>query len=733
MKTFRLVALVCVLCLCLFGCSQQAPEGSAPATTATASPAPTPAPTPTPTPTPAPPDRIPSNTTIAGIDISGMTPTDACIAITAGLETYTFTLNVNGKELTFSAQDMALSLSEENLRQYLEALVSAPMAEAQDLAAFDVDTVLSRVASAFRVNPTNASVRYSSAQGEFVIHNSKDGTGVDLGDLESQVAVALGKLSSSLSAQVYTYSVSPAASHTDARVLQAAEKANAYLCTSVTYNYETPGMNGAQVAITKADIADFVHIDSSFSVSISQDAVRDYVSKMAQKYYGPSFLSAFITTAGYTIPQYQVPYYSAALDVDAMVADLLTCLEDQSTGLRQAPYTTDGVTSTRPYGGNYIELSLDEQKLWLYRNGAVVLSSDVVTGSIVSGDITPPGMYSVTNKFRNINLQGDDYIQYVSYWIGFIGSSYGFHDATWRYSFGGDIYLYNGSHGCVNMPTNKVSVLYNNVTVGTKVIVHGAVTSILKQEITGTQNYKLTSTASPFQLDATAKYAGATLSYASSDSSVASVDADGTVTVHKTGTATITVSSKAYQHFTSASFSVTITVAENCGNGQHTVESWTQTQASTCGDAGKESGICSQCGTPQERDVPPTGQHTVENWSQTQAPTCGDAGKESGTCGQCGTPQERDVPPTGQHSPNAWVQVTAPGCETAGLEETTCSICGNPLQREVAATEHAFAPQNPQCSNGCGTANPDYAPPVAPNPSPELTPESSSDQSTPDE
>ncbi|MEE3403498.1 MAG: L,D-transpeptidase [Acutalibacteraceae bacterium] len=36
----------------------------------------------------------------------------------------------------------------------------------------------------------------------------------------------------------------------------------------------------------------------------------------------------------------------------------------------------------------------------------------------------------------------------------------GFHDADWQDGFGGNFYLENGSHGCVNMPDDAVEKLY---------------------------------------------------------------------------------------------------------------------------------------------------------------------------------------------------------------------------------------------------------------------------------
>ena len=46
------------------------------------------------------------------------------------------------------------------------------------------------------------------------------------------------------------------------------------------------------------------------------------------------------------------------------------------------------------------------------------------------------------------------------------------HDAdTWRYGvYGGNIYTYNGSHGCVNLPYSAAETIYNNIEAGIPVI-----------------------------------------------------------------------------------------------------------------------------------------------------------------------------------------------------------------------------------------------------------------------
>lgn len=127
-------------------------------------------------------------------------------------------------------------------------------------------------------------------------------------------------------------------------------------------------------------------------------------------------------------------------------------------------------------GSSYVEIDLTNQHLWIYKNGTLMLSTPIVTGNVDKGTPTPPGNYKVFFMQRNRILRGEDWdgTQYespVSYWMAFNGSI-GLHDAPWRYYFGGSIYKYNGSHGCVNMPPRMAAAAYSMLSVGYPVIVH---------------------------------------------------------------------------------------------------------------------------------------------------------------------------------------------------------------------------------------------------------------------
>lgn len=125
-------------------------------------------------------------------------------------------------------------------------------------------------------------------------------------------------------------------------------------------------------------------------------------------------------------------------------------------------------------GGTYIEISIKEQHMWFYKNGEYILETDVVTGNDDGYHNTPTGYYTIWQRQSPTVLVGAGYASPVDYWLAFTYSGCGIHDASWRSAgeFGGTTYKGNGSHGCVNTPYSKVRTIYNNVGIGTPVILY---------------------------------------------------------------------------------------------------------------------------------------------------------------------------------------------------------------------------------------------------------------------
>ena len=112
------------------------------------------------------------------------------------------------------------------------------------------------------------------------------------------------------------------------------------------------------------------------------------------------------------------------------------------------------------------------------KDGSMIFDSACVTGKQTdSSRRTPTGVFSIIEMDTDRILRGEpdssgqpSYESHVNYWMRFYEGC-GLHDASWRTSFGGDIYVYSGSHGCVNMPYNAAKELYSLLEYDIPVIV----------------------------------------------------------------------------------------------------------------------------------------------------------------------------------------------------------------------------------------------------------------------
>ena len=125
-------------------------------------------------------------------------------------------------------------------------------------------------------------------------------------------------------------------------------------------------------------------------------------------------------------------------------------------------------------GGTYVEISIEEQTMWCYKDYELVVETPVTTGNPNTGHATSQGgIWSIDTKATDWYLEGEGYREKVKYWLPFDSpNDVGIHDLESRKAFGGDVYLTNGSHGCVNTPADAVKKIFDTVEVGTAVVVY---------------------------------------------------------------------------------------------------------------------------------------------------------------------------------------------------------------------------------------------------------------------
>ncbi len=250
------------------------------------------------------------------------------------------------------------------------------------------------------------------------------------------------------------------------------ERLQEYLDCGIVYD-----MGAEQIELDRTITSDFVLVDEDGKFILDEEngfqmdelAVEKFIDELAAEYNTCDSTLSFAATRG-DIVEVDYVTYGTELDVEAEKAYLK---EAFANGIREKhvpAYLQEGyVRGKNDIGNTYIEVDMGNQKLYAYKNGELLLETDIVTGNMKRKWDTPEGVNFVYNKQKNRTLRGPGYATPVDFWMPVKGSI-GLHDADWRKEFGGEIYMTNGSHGCVNIPPEVMSTIYDEYEIGTPVI-----------------------------------------------------------------------------------------------------------------------------------------------------------------------------------------------------------------------------------------------------------------------
>ena len=163
--------------------------------------------------------------------------------------------------------------------------------------------------------------------------------------------------------------------------------------------------------------------------------------------------------------------YGWVINKDKTTAALVEAVKAGTQGAIEPVYLySANDRSQNDIGGTYVEICISQQKMWCYKDGQLVVETPVVTGSHATGYDTPAGsVWAIDGKKSDYDFTL--YTAHVMFWLPF-NDQVGIHDSSWRSEYGGDIYLTNGSHGCVNTPYNAAEKIFNTVGIGDPVIVY---------------------------------------------------------------------------------------------------------------------------------------------------------------------------------------------------------------------------------------------------------------------
>lgn len=223
--------------------------------------------------------------------------------------------------------------------------------------------------------------------------------------------------------------------------------------------------------LTGNDLSSYFTTNDNMELIINPSMAYGLAAKIANKYDMIQSPVSFIPASG------QMSSVSKSLlgkrvntsKLVSLISGFTKQVEDSKVDL---PFFMKGVpTELLTNNRNYIEINIDEQKIYFFKNDSIVLSSDIVTGRYQTSFATPTGAFYIRYKETNTTLDGPGYSCFVRYFMP-IYQGIGLHDASWRKKFGGNIYQSDGSHGCINLPRPVAEFAYNNYPSGAIVICH---------------------------------------------------------------------------------------------------------------------------------------------------------------------------------------------------------------------------------------------------------------------
>ena len=430
------------------------------------------------------------NTTINGIDVSAMTEEEAEDVLTAEAQRYV--LNVVGREGTggrIQAYDISLKpVFGNTLKEYMEeGSAFSWFLSFSDSREFMSDNVVDFDKAKLKAclsslglfdgqrEPEDAYLSEYDPDTGYSVVPEDPGTLLIRERVEEAADRSVEALEETLDLDAQGCYKEPLVFKDDPTLTRLRDNLNRFVNVKLTIDY------GDNSEIVDGElIRQWLNIDGT-EVSLDESKVKDFVTHLSKSHDTFGIGREFTTTAGKKITV-TGGNYGWWTDRPNTTAALTEAIKSGQSGEFSPVYFAEAlVHGDSDIGEDYVEIDLDDQHVYVYKEGRLVVESDCVSGKVSTGNFTPDGTYAITYKERDATLVGETYSSPVKYWMPFNGNI-GMHDASWRSSFGGDIYLTGGSHGCVNLPRSKAAEIFENVKKGEPVVVYGGKQSVPKPE-----------------------------------------------------------------------------------------------------------------------------------------------------------------------------------------------------------------------------------------------------------
>lgn len=435
--------------------------------------------------------RLFEGTRIGSVRCGNMTAAEAEQAIKDQVENYSVeivfkdsTEEIQGKDIgyTYQSENVAQSvLEEQNAFFWPKGLINGETYPADHSASVDEEKLREKLLSfpsMKKENMTQAKDAYIAFENnQFVIKKETQGTVIDENLFLERVKAGIEERKEKISAEEEGVYAVPAVLQGDERLKKQQEVWNSCAAVTVTYLF-----GDKQEVLDGMRVKDWFTYDEAGNYVDNPDGlmanIRAYTAELAAKYDTLGRDRVIKSTATGENVTVEGGNYGFLIDQEEESLQLLKDIQNHANTQREPAYAQRGVVyGANDVGNTYVEVDLTQQHLWYYKDGKLLMDSDFVSGTYYNYERrTPGGTYYLKYKQRDQVLRpapnpdgSYDYESPVDYWMPFNGGI-GFHDADWRWYFGGSIYLYNGSHGCINLPVSFAGGFYENLEAGCPII-----------------------------------------------------------------------------------------------------------------------------------------------------------------------------------------------------------------------------------------------------------------------
>lgn len=429
-------------------------------------------------------DHFLKGTVINGIDCENMTAEDVKEKIQEGIGEYQLELvKIDGGTETITADQIGLQyvddnkvdelLKNQNRWAWITAFADDKTYELAANTTYDQDSIdgLLDAMSCFQEAnieaPQDAQLEFDGTQ--YVITPEVVGNTLDKEKVKEAVIEAIDSGKTRLDLDEAGCYLKPSVYQDDEGLTAERDQLNQFLKTNITYDF-----GDRSETVDASLIKDWIVKGDDGQYTVDEEKVMEYVKQLAYKYDTFGLAHDFTTSHGEKIRLERGGDYGWVMKKQETADQLVQYIKEGTTGTVEPVYLYEGKSrDTNDIGDTYVEISIEEQRMWCYKDGQLIVDTPVVTGNPNKGWATPSGcVWAIDAKKQDAVLTGEGYTQPVTYWLPFNGNV-GIHDAdTWRSEYGGEIYKTSGSHGCVNTPTENARKIFEAVEIGTPVIVY---------------------------------------------------------------------------------------------------------------------------------------------------------------------------------------------------------------------------------------------------------------------